>query len=96
LDIEFHPDALAETLAARDWYLERSPAAAKAFVKEIENGLEQIAEAPLLRTLYLSETRQLLLRHFPFALVYLIANEKIFIVAVAHGKRRPGYWKKRL
>jgi hypothetical protein len=36
------------------------------------------------------------LRRFPFGLLYAIETERIVIVAVAHLKRRPGYWKDRI
>ena len=36
------------------------------------------------------------LRHFPFSILFINRPEGIWIVAVAHGSRRPGYWKERL
>jgi len=33
---------------------------------------------------------------YPFSLVYILRGEDIEIVAVAHGRRRPGYWRARL
>jgi len=40
--------------------------------------------------------RRVLVRGFPFALVYLELAEEIRVIAVAHAKRRPGYWRRRL
>jgi plasmid stabilization system protein ParE len=42
-----------------------------------------------------SQTRQLLVEGFPFQIVYYLTESEIAIVAVAHAKRRPGYWKNR-
>jgi hypothetical protein len=36
------------------------------------------------------------LNTFPFSIVYLDDPDAVKIVAVAHHKRRPGYWKGRL
>jgi toxin ParE1/3/4 len=36
------------------------------------------------------------IKGFPYTLFYLNEPDKIFILAVAHTSRRPGYWKKRI
>ncbi len=45
---------------------------------------------------YLYGTRRYLLKRFPFVIVYRAAESRIEIIAVAHGRRRPGYWAARL
>ncbi len=45
---------------------------------------------------YLHGTRRVVLQRFPFFIVFLDWQEEIYIVAVAHTKRRPGYWKGRV
>ncbi len=40
--------------------------------------------------------RRVLLHRFPFSLVYSVEVDAILIVAVAHQRRRPGYWKDRI
>lgn len=40
--------------------------------------------------------RKIVLRRFPFALFYLEADDAIWINAVAHAKRAPGYWHERV
>jgi hypothetical protein len=41
-------------------------------------------------------TRRLVLRRFPFAIVYRLAGEFVLVLAIAHMRRRPGYWRGRL
>ena len=41
-------------------------------------------------------TRKFLLHRFPFAVVYRELPSAIQVLAVAHGHRRPGYWKTRI
>jgi len=36
------------------------------------------------------------LRRFPFLIVYREVSDVIEIVALAHGRRKPFYWKQRL
>ncbi|WP_407936397.1 hypothetical protein [Limnochorda pilosa] len=40
-------------------------------------------------------TRRVLVRGFPYQVVYHLRPDEIVIVAVAHLKRRPGYWRNR-
>ena len=65
------------------------------FLDEIEQGLHRIRQFPLLCTIYEGEYRRYLFKRFPYGLIYRIENEKIFIIAVAHLHRNPGYWKYR-
>ena len=40
--------------------------------------------------------RRKVLRRFPYSVAWLVEPTGIVIVAVAHGKRRPGYWLDRV
>ncbi len=40
--------------------------------------------------------RRSLLKKFPYAVVFIVMAEEIRILAVAHGRRRPGYWRARM
>ncbi len=42
-----------------------------------------------------SPTRRALVERFPYQVVYRLTQDQIVIVAIAHLKRRPGYWKHR-
>jgi plasmid stabilization system protein ParE len=39
--------------------------------------------------------RRVLVRGFPYAVIYRLDPEGAFILAVAHVRRRPGYWRQR-
>jgi len=36
--------------------------------------------------------RRFLLTGFPFALAYVVDGDSVTVLAVAHLRRRPGYW----
>ena len=94
---QFHDEAAAEYDAAFDWYLERNPNVALRFDSEMERALQLICEAPRRWAQGSHSTRRVLLRQFPFVLIYReLTPERIQIVAVAHTSRRPEYWKPRL
>ena len=87
-----HPEAIAEARAAREWYDARNAGAAETFMAELDLAIERIETAPHSLPPYLGETRRYLLRRFPFFVVFREAEERVQVLAVAHGRRRPGYW----
>jgi hypothetical protein len=44
--VEFHPEAIGEARAAREWYADRNPSLGTAFLNELDRAIQQIAEAP--------------------------------------------------
>jgi len=94
--LAIHPDALDELKSALTWYSERSETAAINLVRELDNALELIVQSPNVWPPGEHGTRKFTLRRFPFALIYRETDASIQILAVAHGRRRPGYWKTRL
>ena len=91
-----HPAAWEEIEGAADWYLERSPDASSGFLAAVFDGLENVFEFPLRWPRHLYGTRRLVLDRFPFSIIYLDKPDVVNVVAVAHGKRKPGYWKRRI
>jgi plasmid stabilization system protein ParE len=91
-----HPAAIEEAEAAARWYRERSPKAAARFVDEIEQVIDKLRNAPHRWPLGPHGTRRIRFPYFPFTIIYRESTEAIQILAFAHGRRRPGYWKARL
>jgi plasmid stabilization system protein ParE len=94
--LSFFEDALAEIEESRAWYRARSESAEAAFLHEIDHAVRLVQDAPYRWPAFLSGTRRYVFPTFPYSLVYLIEDEIVNVVAVAHDKRRPGYWRKRL
>ena len=92
---EFHPEALLEAWEARRWYAKRDPRAAESFLAELDHAQQQVIAHPDRWPPYLHGTRRYRFRRFPYLLVYHATTEHIVVLAVAHAKRRPGYWKTR-
>lgn len=93
--VEVHPLAADESEAAERWYRERNETASTRFRRELDRAVDLISERPEAGSPYLSSTRRVLLRRFPFFVVYRVRGERVQIVAVAHARRRPGYWRER-
>ena len=93
--IILHTEAEEEILQALAWYLERSAIAARAFVQELSSVVRLAASSPEAWPTGVGNTRRIVFRRFPFALVFRIKGMAIEIVAVAHQRRRPSYWRDR-
>jgi plasmid stabilization system protein ParE len=94
--LRFHPQAEHEYLAALAWYRERSLNAAANLESNFIQAIERIIEAPLRWPIYIQDFRKYTLQRFPFSIVYQDLSEEIVIFAVAHGSRKPGYWRNRV
>lgn len=92
---DIHPLAIAEARAAHRWYLRRSARAARCFRLALEAAIQQITESPERWSTYLHGTRCRPLRRFPYIVVYREQPDRVQVVALAHGRRRPGYWQRR-
>ena len=88
----FHPEAIEEARAAREWYLVRNVDAGDAFMAELDTAISRIERAPSQWSPYLGGTRRYLFHRFPFFVVFRETLTRIEIIAVAHARRRPGYW----
>jgi plasmid stabilization system protein ParE len=93
--VSAHPLAVLEAREARLWYAERSPVAAESFMTELDAAIEMISEAPDRWPEVANGRRRYVMRRFPFILVFRIQSDEIRLLAIQHGRRRPGYWKSR-
>lgn len=94
--LEFFEDAAAEVEQDRAWYRERSESAEVGFLRELDHAIQQVADAPAQWPQYLAGTRRYVFPIYPYSVIYFVENDVIRVVAIAHDKRRPGYWRKRL
>ena len=95
MPVRFHPAARRELREAKLWYEERSPLSAAAFAREVAAAVSRLAEAPMRYPQAEHGTRRISLDRFPYTIFYRVGVEETIIVAVAHQKRRPGYWRDR-
>ena len=94
--VEIHPQALVEAEAALDWYAERSSRAPTAFLDEIDKAIKSIQDSPKRWPVFEQDCRRFPLFRFPYYIVYYEKSDSVIqILAVAHGRRKPGYWRSR-
>lgn len=93
--IELHPEADAKFAAQVEYYDKREPGLGQRFYHEVIGTFEWIAgnaTVPRLRRSY----RRVNLKVFPFYVAYVAENDLVWVLAVAHGYRKPGYWADRM
>lgn len=88
------PAAEREVEAAARWYEEQAAGLGRAFVDEVIAAFEAIENAPERYALLREPYRRTLLVRFPYAIIYKVTATRVYVRAVAHGKRRPGYWER--
>jgi plasmid stabilization system protein ParE len=95
-DVDFHPLAAKEYRAARAWYAERSISASQRFRDQVQRTIERIADNPNLGAPFRWNCRWLRVRRFPYLIYFeLTASNQVRVYAVAHSRRRLGYWVRR-
>lgn len=93
--LEFHPEAETEFGEAISQCEATLQGLGESFADEFARITELILEYPEIGSSVDPEIRKLLLQRFPFATYYSIEAEHVLIVAVAHQRRDPDYWKSR-
>jgi plasmid stabilization system protein ParE len=68
---------------------------ADAFISEFDRSAKLLGEYPKLGTIWRGRIRRLPLRRFPYSIVYSLSQAEVRILAVAHQRRRPGFWRGR-
>ena len=92
----FHPDAEAELRAAVAYYEQQRAGLGRDLRSEVERTIRRIQQQPQLFPQHNeSGIRKYVIRRFPYTIFYLELDESIWIAAVAHQRRRPGYWASR-
>lgn len=94
--LEFHPEAELELIEAGLYYELEVPGLGTRFEAEVRRTIDLLLERPELGRHIGGDLRQLSLYRFPFTIIYAPSIEVLYVVAVAHHKRRPSYWRSRV
>ena len=91
----FHPEAEVELSEAARFYEIRVKGLGRLFSAEVERTISFIRAYPHAGKALRLPVRRTLVDRFPYAVVYRHDDQSIVILAIAHLRRRPGYWKPR-
>lgn len=91
-----HPEAEAEILGAQRYYSDVRPALGRRFYDELSSLLLRVAERPLAFKEFAPPCTPCICPSLPLRRRLVPRAEAIWIIAVMHVRRKPGYWKRRL
>ena len=92
----FHREAQAEMIEHARYYEAKSEGLGSDFLTAVEKATQRIKQFPKAGRIVVGGIRKRLVSGFPFNVLYEIQPDRIYIAAVMHQHRRPGYWLKRL
>ena len=93
--LEFHPAAADELAAAVRVGEERSSGLGPALILETRRVAALLCEMPELGQRLDSRHRRFPLRRFPYGLIFRVDGDRLRVVALAHRRQEPGYWRNR-
>ena len=95
-ELQYHKEASQEVREAYLWYAECDRKTARLFAGEINLAIEKIRQSPERWPRYDGSVRRYVLHGFPFQIIYYLdAASTVYVLAVAHTRKRPGYWMRR-
>ena len=92
----YHPLAAKELIESSLFYERRRHFLGEEFIVAVEETVRKISANPLHGRIEKPQARSYKVERFPFRVVYQVQPDRIWIVAVAHLSRRPGYWRRRV
>ena len=95
-----HRFAEDELTDAALWYESRQPGLGASFLDLVDNVIDRLCSgrlpsSPVPGVEMIRDARRVLLRRFPYSIVFYERETEIIIIAFAHSSRRPGYWRSR-
>ena len=81
---------------AQDWYENEAPGLGRNFRAAVDAVIQRMSANPWQFPVVYKSIRRALLRHFPYALMFVVeADETLTVIACFHGSRDPARWQKR-
>jgi plasmid stabilization system protein ParE len=92
-------EVVRELRAARQWYNARTPGTGERLVDLVDETVDKIADAPTMfpQDRETPNVRRARVPKYPYTLIFMVHDDVLVVLlALAHGRRKPGYWRRRL
>lgn len=93
MQLVFRPEAEAELLEAQAWYETRALGLGLEFARAVDAAVASALRTPLAYSRIEGEFRRVILRRFPYGVIYLPSASELLVVACFHHSRKPGSWQ---
>ena len=84
-----------ELVDVAEWYQQKRSGLGAEFSDEVRRALMQVKERPDAYPKTFLSARRCLISRFPYSIIFKQTGDVVWVLAVAHTSRRPGYWKER-
>jgi plasmid stabilization system protein ParE len=91
--VTFHEDAQSDLQDAVFYYEARMVGLGLNLFFDVEDAVALIGSNPEACPLIGKAVRRIVLRRYPYSIIYAVDESRIRILAVAHHRRRPAYWR---
>jgi plasmid stabilization system protein ParE len=95
LRVVLDPAAVAELREAAVFYDDCREGLGQEYLSNVEAAIDAIAHRPTLWRRLKGRFRRCLVHRFPYGVAYAVEDDVVYVAAVMHLKRRPGYWESR-
>ncbi|PKG97367.1 type II toxin-antitoxin system RelE/ParE family toxin [Paraglaciecola sp. MB-3u-78] len=89
--LSLHPDVKSDTRSSYDCYQLQAQGLGNDFIAELESAFDTISSLPQTWPKFGANHHRFLLSRFPFSVIYQIQSKHIYIIAIMHNSKRPGY-----
>ena len=96
MNFTFHPEAESEFNDSIEYYKDIEPILGFDFATEIYSSIKLIISFPKAWPEIDSGIHRILIKRFPYGVLYSLDHDEIYILAVMHLHRDPDYWKHRI
>lgn len=93
--VRYTGEAQAELLHEIGFYAAITASLGDRFDKTVRAAVALVATHPELGSPHGHGTRRVVLKKFPFDIVYLHSDAEVVVLAIAAHRRKPGYWRRR-
>jgi plasmid stabilization system protein ParE len=92
------PEAEEELAQAAEWYEAKRIGLGVELIAIVDRAFDEIQDAPLSYALWRTDRpyRRKVVTRFPYVVFFRADGDAVEVIAVAHAKRRPGFWLDRV
>jgi plasmid stabilization system protein ParE len=91
--VKLSQQARAEIIAAKAWYERQAPGLGLEFARVVDAAVTGIARSPLQFQRLEDDYRRIVLRRFPYMLIYVVEANEVVILSCFHQRREPQRWQ---
>jgi toxin ParE1/3/4 len=91
-----HPEAREETNRSAEYIEQKRSGSGEELLDDIEQAFKNVSNEPMRWRVRRYGYRRYIVQRFGYLVWYRERNGYVFVIAVHHGSRKPGYWKKRI